>query len=353
MVLAVYTAVAIGVSWGGTYWVFDAAAGAALAGCAMVRRRHLRAAAGAGLAVAAVAILVAWAAELPREPGPVAVLALGVLVADAVRTLPSGSAGAVALGGLAVVGGSIAAGGVGAMPVLNALGWVAAVGIGFALRAADDRRRATLEAIRREERLELARELHDVVAHHVTGIVVQAQAAQLATRRNDALAPLGPSLAEIEEAGSEALAAMRRVVGVLRNTSDAAPTTAGSEDLTALLDRFESRHGSIVERQVPDELPGRPPEVASTAYRIVQEALTNVSRHAPNARSVGVRITTEDRQLIVEVTDDAPYGATRYHRPGYGLAGMRERVESLGGTLSAGPRDGSGWAVRANLPVPL
>ncbi|GAA3385658.1 sensor histidine kinase [Cryptosporangium minutisporangium] len=351
-VALVYTAVAIRVSWGGGYWAFDAAAGALVAGCALARRRHLPAAAGAGLVVAAGAILVAWVAGLPQEPGPVAVLALAVLVATAVRTLPSGPAGAVASGGLAVVLGSFAAGGADVVPILNALGWSSAVLAGLALRAWDAQRRATLEDVRREERLEVARELHDVVAHHITGIVVQAQAARLATRRDESLAPLGPSLAGIEDAGTEALAAMRRVVGVLRTTSDTAPTTAGPEELTALLDRFAARHGPTVHRRLPTELPDWPPEIASTVYRIVQESLTNVSQHAPQASTVGVRVTDEGSQLIVHVTDDAPrYHRTGYHRTGYGLAGMRERVESLGGTLHVGPRDDAGWSVRATLPV--
>jgi signal transduction histidine kinase len=87
-------------------------------------------------------------------------------------------------------------------------------------------------------------------------------------------------------------------------------------------------------------------------YRIVQEALTNIARHAPGARSVVVTVTHDPRQVMVEVTDDAP--ASRHHRPGggYGLVGMRERVEALDGKLRAGPLPGAGWAVQASLPVP-
>jgi signal transduction histidine kinase len=86
-------------------------------------------------------------------------------------------------------------------------------------------------------------------------------------------------------------------------------------------------------------------------YRIVQEALTNIARHAPGARSVVVTVTHDPDRLRVEVTDDAP--ASRHHRPGgYGLVGMGERVEALGGRLRAGPLPGAGWSVQASLPVP-
>ncbi|GAB3884178.1 hypothetical protein GCM10027612_17490 [Microbispora bryophytorum subsp. camponoti] len=90
-----------------------------------------------------------------------------------------------------------------------------------------------------------------------------------------------------------------------------------------------------------------------TVYRIVQESLTNVSRHAPHARSVTVSVERDRETLTVEVADDSPRSPSRHHqRGGYGLIGMRERVEALGGTLRAGARPGSGWSVLATLPVP-
>lgn len=93
--------------------------------------------------------------------------------------------------------------------------------------------------------------------------------------------------------------------------------------------------------------------MTNTVYRVVQESLTNISRHAPHARSVTVSVAEDRQSITVEVVDDTPPVPARYqHRGGYGLIGMRERVETLGGTLYAGPRPGAGWSVLATLPVP-
>ncbi|EXG81823.1 Histidine kinase,'ATPase, histidine kinase/DNA gyrase B/HSP90-like' [Cryptosporangium arvum DSM 44712] len=329
----VITAGAIRVSWGGSYWVFGAVVGALAIGGAVAGLRY------PVFLLAGTAILVAASAGLPREPGPATVLALGVVVAAAAREAEVG----VPAAGLAVVAAGFVAGGATTVPVLSATGWVGAVGVGLGLRAFDVQRRAAREAVRREERLELARELHDVVAHHVTGIVVQAQAAQLRS------APPGSvpgALAGIEAAGTEALAAMRRLVGVLRSPGDAGQAATAPEELDALLDRWR---GPRLRRDVAaGEWPA---EVRSTVYRVVQEALTNVSRHAPGAGSVTVSVAADERELVVDVTDDAPAVSSRRPRGGYGLIGMRERVESLGGVVTAGPRDAGGWSVRATIPL--
>jgi signal transduction histidine kinase len=165
------------------------------------------------------------------------------------------------------------------------------------------------------------------------------------------------SLAEVEAAGSDALGAIRRVVGLLRDgdddSDDAVPATPGFEQLDELVRRFRTRgERPAVHLRVPDGHPVWPPEVTSTLYRIVQEALTNVARHAPGARSVTVVIGRGREAATVEITDDAPRPPARCHRGGYGLLGMRERVEALGGTLHAGACEDAGWSVRATLPVP-
>ncbi|MEW9528070.1 sensor histidine kinase [Microbispora sp. NPDC049125] len=349
-----FQAVQIARSWGGGYWRFDCAAGAAVCLIALLRRRGRARAAAAGLAVAAAAILIARSAHLPAEPGLAMAVALWVLVGSAVRTLPARQACAVAAGGLAVVAGSLlsasASSGVRGVVVLNGAGWLAAVAAGLGPRLLDARRRAVADRVRRDERLELARELHDVVAHHITGIVIQAQAAQLVARKRPER--LEGSLAGIEAAGSEALAAMRRVVGLLRDTGDGAPATSGPERLSELVRRFEG-HGRAVHLRLPEGEPAWPAEVTSTVYRVVQESLTNIARHARRARSVTVSVVQDGGAVTVEVADDAPQGPARHHRGGgYGLVGMRERLEALGGTLRAGPRPGAGWSVLATLPVP-
>jgi signal transduction histidine kinase len=355
-------AIAIAGSWGGLYWAFDCATGAIVSVIALLRRRDRVGAAIAGLAVAALAIPVATLAHLPAEPGAM-VLALSVLVGSAIRTLPPVPSGAIAAAGLAVAAGTRLA----ALPsghsyghssgatVLNGAGWVAAVTVGLALRLIDARRSATIESVRRDERLELARELHDVAAHHITGIVLQSQAARIVARRHPE--QLDASLTDIESAGSDALAAMRRVVGLLRDTEDAAPAAAGPEDLRELVRRFEEQDSDGQRRTVRLLLPDDsgapwPPEVTSTVYRVVQESLTNIAQHAQQASAVTVSVTRDSQAVTVEVVDDAPAApATFHHRDGYGLIGMRERVEALGGTVTAGPGRSGGWSVLATLPA--
>ncbi|GII57978.1 hypothetical protein Pth03_63670 [Planotetraspora thailandica] len=355
-VVLAFWAFLIADSWGGRYWGFDFAAGLVVGALALVRRRDRRLAAAAGLVVAAASVVVAWLAHLPGEPGPAMALGLSVLVGSAVRVLPGRSAVAVAAGGVVVAAGSLLtahswSAGVPAVMELNVTGWLAALTAGLLLRLLDAHRRTTAEKVRRDERLALARELHDVVAHHVTGIVVQAQAAQIVARRHPE--KLAESLAGIEAAGSDALSAMRRVVGLLRDADDAASVTAGPERLADLVERFRG-HGPEVRLSQPgdEDESSWPPEVTSTVYRVVQESLTNVSRHARHARLVTVAVARDGQAVTVEVADDAPPVPARgHHRGGYGLAGMRERVEALGGTLSAGPRAEAGWAVLATLPV--
>ncbi|GAA3518095.1 sensor histidine kinase [Actinocatenispora rupis] len=339
-------AVRIADSWGGTYWVVDVVAGAAVCGTVLLRRRG-PASTVLGLAVAAATVGAAAYAGLPREPSPAMALSLAVLAAAAVLRRPVRPALGTAGAAVAIIAASWLTGlasGSTAVPAIGALLLGVALAVALPLRLLAARRRATADAVRREERLELARELHDVVAHHVTGIVVTAQAAHIAARRDPAL--VDDALTDIETAGAEALTAIRRVVGLLRDAADA--PSARTEDLRELVTRFAER-GPTVRLTLPD---GEPDAATSaTVYRIVQEALTNVARHAPRATAVTVTVTRDRRGLTVEVTDDAAPARTRRHPGGYGLVGMRERVEALGGTLSAGPRTGAGWSVVATLPA--
>lgn len=345
-------AVALAQTWGAAFWIPGAASAVVVCGLALIRRRERTWTAVAGLVVAALTVLVPLlpGIELPAGLGPSLALGLAVLIGSAVRALPPVRAGAIAGAGLLVIAAQFAAQRASSVATVAAAAWLVALGVGLYLRTLDSRAKATALQVRRAERLELARELHDIVAHHITGMLIQAQAAQIVARRSPEDVP--DSLAEIETAGSEAMLAMRRVVGLLRDTDDAAPASPGPEGLSTLVERF-GRQGPKVRLSMPDDDTEWPPEVTSTVYRIVQEALTNVLRHARHARLVDVTVDRGTEAVTVEVTDDSPPNSARSHpRGGYGLVGMRERIETLGGSLHAGPRPDTGWSVRAILPVP-
>lgn len=340
----------------GRDWLFGCCVGGVVCAIALLRARHRAGAAILGLVISGAAALIARIEHLPGEPGAAAILALLVLGGSAVRVLSPRVAAGIAVAGLAfMVGGLLTAdphsASASAPFRLGLQAWFVALGIGLALRFLDDRRRIAIDAVRRDERLALARELHDVVAHHITGIVLQAQAGRIVGRKHPEM--LDDTLAGIEEAGTEALAAMRRVVGLLRDADDGATTSPGPEKLTELVRRFEG-HGPAVQLRLPTSDSPWPPEVTSTVYRVVQEALTNIARHAADASSATVDVAQSREGITVEITDDAPAGASRRsHHDGFGLVGMRERVEALGGTLHAGPQPGAGWSVLATLPVPV
>ncbi|ABS03994.1 sensor histidine kinase [Kineococcus radiotolerans] len=244
-----------------------------------------------------------------------------------------------------------------------------AVAVGSALRGADAARRAAVTAVRRREREEVARELHDVVAHHVTGMVVATQAARLVATRSDAR--LDPTLAAIEGAGAEALAAMRRLVEVLRTDPDDRLAQDGAdgdgtgertpvpqaEDLVDLVRRFRGvTTGRVELLGDPRELADLPVDGQVALYRATQEALTNTARHAPAADLVQVEVVRHGGTVSVEITDSGAAGARRREPAGpagggFGLIGMRERLDALGGSLNAGPH-GKGWRVSATLPHP-
>lgn len=335
-------------------WAFDLAVGIVVCTIALLRGRNRPWAAVAGLIAYAAATAVAGVSGLPNQPAAAATVALLVLGASAVRTAPARVALGIALAGAAVVVAGRTIGSPfppGSEALIGVLIWAAALGVGLWLRYLDAARHGALEAVRRDERLSMARELHDVVAHHVTAMVVQAQAARLVAPKQPKA--VGPALAGIEAAGSEALAAMHRLVGLLRDPDDAPSTAPGPEQLSELVARF-ANHGPAVTLRLPaDGSEGAwPPEIAATIYRVVQESLTNVVRHAPDAHVVTVAVSSDARAVSVEVADDAPATTARPRRSGgYGLAGMRERVEVLGGTLQAGPHTGAGWCVQATLPL--
>ncbi|MET0521565.1 MAG: sensor histidine kinase, partial [Jiangellaceae bacterium] len=221
----------------------------------------------------------------------------------------------------------------------------AAGGAAFRYRAESWRR--ALDQIRSQERVGLARELHDMVAHHVSAIAVQAQAGRaLAGQRPEAGLE---ALAVIEGEASRTLAEMRAMVRVLR---DGAPTEytpqPGVADLASLARRDPV---PVVDVEVPGDLAGLPLQVDAAVYRLAQEALTNALRHARNASRVEIRVVEGEGRLRLRVTDDGQIDPARPAGHGFGLLGMTERVQLLGGTLRAGPAPGGGWAVDAELPT--
>lgn len=204
-----------------------------------------------------------------------------------------------------------------------------------------------------DERARLARELHDVVAHSVSVMVIQAAAArrQLATDPDRATA----ALITVEDTGRAAMQEMRRVLGVLRSDVPGAPL-APQPSLAAVTDLVRDAGDLPIELTVDPPLTthGVPQALEVSAYRIVQEALTNVRRHAGRVDRVDVNVRVEGRdgapRLVVEVLDDGRGASVLAGAPGFGLIGMRERTLMLAGELTAGPRTGGGWQVRATFP---
>jgi signal transduction histidine kinase len=205
-----------------------------------------------------------------------------------------------------------------------------------------------------EERLRLARELHDVVAHSMSVIAVQSGVgAHVAESRPE---EVGKALSAIEATSRATLEELRRLLGVLRQDSEPQASLApvpGLADLEGLLGEV-AKAGLAVRLQVEGTPSPLPAGVDLSAYRIVQEALTNVVKHAGPAQAQ-VTIGYRDRDVTVEVTDDgrgaaAPTGDGR-GGTGHGLVGMRERVAAFGGDLETGPRPGGGFRVAARLPL--
>jgi len=243
----------------------------------------------------------------------------------------------------------------------HAAGWIIAAGV-MAVAAgmwqlhvrdleqrADEAERTRDEVARRravEERLRIARELHDSLTHSISVICVQAGVAlHLAGKRGE---EPPPALLAIQEAGAEAARELRTTLSVLRSEEDGDSSGLGQ------LDKLVARSGLPVTVTVTGAERPLPPELDQAAYRIVQEALTNVARHAGPA-SASVQLHYTQATFSVQVDDDGTGPSSdngqRASGTGLGLIGMRERVTALGGHLRAGPRDGGGFQVRADFPA--
>jgi signal transduction histidine kinase len=211
----------------------------------------------------------------------------------------------------------------------------------LAARATAAEREATAAVA--EERARMARELHDIVSHNLSVVVLQAAGARAAGAGER-------TLEKIEQSGREALVEMRRLLGVLRedDANDALAPQPGVADLEQLAADVRAA-GLPVHLNLDGDCTDLPPALQLNAYRIVQEALTNTLKHAGPARAQ-VHVSRADGQLIIEVSDDGS-GASETLAGGHGLIGMRERVALFGGTVEAGPRAEGGFHVRASLPL--
>ncbi|MER5733304.1 histidine kinase [Streptomyces sp. NPDC002138] len=255
-----------------------------------------------------------------------------------------------------------------------ALGAIGAAAVGGYLRTLESRRLGAVRDARRTQRLQLARDLHDFVAHDVSGIVVLAQAAQVvgATQPDKVL----PLLAQIEAAGLQALGSMDRTVHMLDGADATAagggrggegrPQAYGLTDIVDVIDRFRASGRAEVDLDIdltPAHVARVPREVAATAHRAVVEALTNIRRHAPTTPLVRVRVLPDltgpvpGPVLAVSVTNSAPslhdggLGERARRGGGSGLEGLAERAAALGGTLDFGVRADGGWRTSATLPI--
>jgi signal transduction histidine kinase len=252
----------------------------------------------------------------------------------------------------------------------NAAGWVISAGVMVVAsriwrlhlreveQRAEEAERTRDEAAQRraaEERLRIARELHDSLTHSISVICIQAGVAVHLARKRGEEVP--PALLAIQEAGADAARELRTTLSVLRSEEDG--DGSGLSQLDSLVARAQAA-GLPVTVTVTGAQRPLAREVDQAAYRIVQEALTNVGRHAGLAGggdqvSASVHLHYTPEALSIQVDDDgqgtvAPAG-TRSSGPALGLVGMRERVSALGGRLQAGPQDGGGFLVRAELPA--
>ena len=243
--------------------------------------------------------------------------------------------------------------------LILSLAWVFGVALGTRteqarelrerVRTVERERAQAEERAAGEERARIARELHDVVAHSVSVMVVQASGVRRLLQEEQHRER--EALMSVEQIGRQALMEMRRMLGVMRTGEEQPAALApqpGLQHLDRLIAQVEEA-GLPVTLHVEGERPELPPGVDLSAYRIVQEGLTNALKHAKGA-SAQVTVRYDDASVQLEVADDGP-GVDGANGAGHGLVGMRERVALYGGTLEAGPRDGGGFVLRAKLPV--
>lgn len=220
--------------------------------------------------------------------------------------------------------------------------------VGTAVRNRSTSKVREIDQVKLREREQLARELHDTVAHHVSAIIIQAQAGRAIAATNPGAAV--NVLEVIESEASRTLTEMRFMVGALRQSE--VPDLLPQCGVTDIL-RFARNTGALphVDVQFQGGLEHVRPSIGSAIYRLTQEAITNALRHARHATRITVSLTGDQDWVRLTVQDDgspSPFGATT--SPGYGMVGMAERTKLLGGTFEAGPNPDRGWTMSATLP---
>src|SRR5215204_4118107 len=221
-----------------------------------------------------------------------------------------------------------------------------AAALGAAIRYRTKSRIRDIDQAKAREREQLARELHDTVAHHVSGIAIQAQAGRAIAASHPERAI--EALAIIEDAATRTLTELRAIVGVLRASQDTefAPQR-GVAEVEQLATDGQTR--PCVEVTLSGEFDNLSPAVGAAIYRLAQESITNARRHARHATQVTVAVTGDADRVRLTIDDDGSAAGGRAPA-GYGLVGMRERASLLGGTFHAGPAAERGWRVEAVLP---
>ncbi len=221
--------------------------------------------------------------------------------------------------------------------------------LGVAIRFQGASRDQLIEQAKLQEREQLARELHDTVAHHVTAITIQAQAG-LYLAKASSLTGAADSLALIEREAGLALLEMRAMVRTLRDR-ESLPSVSPLRGLSDIAQLASSGSDLLqVQTNVFGELTNLTPATEAALFRVAQEAVTNAQRHAQNATRVEVKVLGNATEVQLTISDNGTGPSSNQNPSGFGLIGMRERVTLLGGTLSAGPQTDRGWMVRAVFP---
>lgn len=309
--------------------------------------RHRFPALSAIAATALIVLQVALGTDLSEVIAPVVVLGIAAFGVGARlelrRALPTG----LVMVALVWASEVLEVGIEGSNPVFAAVLTFGALSMGRVLRtrqqALDAAAAAEREVAVAHERSRIARELHDLIAHTISVMVVQASAAEQLLDSDASRARV--ALGEVQRAGRDALAETARLLDLLREGPGDATPQPGLADLGALV---RGVHGLDVRLDVQPQLPAVPPGAEVSACRIVQEALTNVLKHSASRRP-RVQVAADGPCLVLRIEDPGPARTGEVLPGGHGLLGMRERVEMYGGSLTAGPVQ-RGWAVEARIP---